>query len=872
MGWPIQRGDLLVSRLRRLGGDTSRREPPRSLCGTLATLVAAVARSHPPRRGGAACHCCRRRSAATPPARAAQRSAEPAWHRRQRRQRGAARALLRVAASAALLRNHHSAQRPMGGRGGGAGGGKGSGGAGSNWGGDVAGVLQLLHQQNKQQQQLLQAMRGNNGMAGGSGGGYAQRRSGKGARRGDGPHPPAPGDWSCRECGFSPNFQRRRRCYECGAARPETAARAGSLSSGPVGANGLRPQLAWGPGRTGGADTAPTRRVPGASLAAAAQEASASATLAASATPQPGTTPPTGSAARSTMVYNACSGKSDAKATAWGPPHVAGGGDRGHAAQAGGKAAASTDAEGFQMVRRRGPKGGRESAATHWNGGGPAAATHQGGVRDGGDARGAPARAGERTLAGDEDGDDGGDEEEEEEWREEDPAALRRRLDQEEANVKLLARGGMHPQHPAMAAAVATRDNAAAAWRAARKPHPVGKRMGWAQQKYDRAFGALERARDELAEFDDRIKAQREKIIEKVARAREKVGRLREELEELQEEAGAEVSSTRKGRGGEVLCARLADGMRGTVAPNVAALAAQLDEGSEAHRQICLLMGHLQGLQSELEAHAGGGQEDIDHHQSFNIAEGDTRSEEDWQWSETDEHGDGHGTASEDDAMGHPMDSAAPMPTWKPEGHGRWGKDGPRTSTRGPQAGKGVGSADGPTNAQGDGAAAEGRRDAPATGAHAGTHGTAACVRAESEAARDGEHAHQAAAAASGSTTSTHYAGKGRDTPNDDDARPNKSRRGQASEDSVDAMAAVQNTVRAVELQQSQRAAAEAGSFGTEAAVQAAAQVHAREVARITAAAIDQGVQPVTGEGEDLIMLGPQALAQWAEAYLRTTA
>jgi hypothetical protein len=43
-----------------------------------------------------------------------------------------------------------------------------------------------------------------------------------------------------------------------------------------------------------------------------------------------------------------------------------------------------------------------------------------------------------------------------------------------------------------------------------------------------------------------------------------------------------------------------------------------------------------------------------------------------------------------------------------------------------------------------------------------------------------------------------------------------------------------------------QKAAAEAGAYGSEAAVQAAAQLHAKEVARVTAMAINQGVQPIT--------------------------
>jgi hypothetical protein len=39
-------------------------------------------------------------------------------------------------------------------------------------------------------------------------------------------------------------------------------------------------------------------------------------------------------------------------------------------------------------------------------------------------------------------------------------------------------------------------------------------------------------------------------------------------------------------------------------------------------------------------------------------------------------------------------------------------------------------------------------------------------------------------------------------------------------------------------------------------------------VDRVTRAAIEQGVQPITDAGEELIVLGPQELEQWANAKL----
>ncbi len=96
-----------------------------------------------------------------------------------------------------------------------------------------------------------------------------------------------------------------------------------------------------------------------------------------------------------------------------------------------------------------------------------------------------------------------------------------------------------------------------------------------------------------------------------------------------------------------------------------------------------------------------------------------------------------------------------------------------------------------------------------------------------------------------------------------------KHRRGQAAEDTADAYGATQDTRRALQLRQQQQAAAAAGGFGTEAAVQMAAQLHAQHVAQIVNAAMAQGVQPLTPMGEELIMLGPQELAAWADENLK---
>ncbi len=258
---------------------------------TALASAAATGRSPPP---PSAARCAR----ALPCPVTAQRFREPAWHRRARRQRATARVLVRLDAARQLLARHHSGQRlpsssaaaMPGQRRGGAGGD--GGGTGS-----LAAQVQELQRIVGELQGTRRPPAGNGTEPGGRGGGGGGLRGGGGggqggARGGGGgggtaqprPAPGRPGDWTCVGCGFYPCFRRAAACIKCGARKPNggggadraalPAPRNQSAYSGPVGAGGSRPLL----GRRGQAptegrmgDTAPTYRVPGTSLAARAE-------------------------------------------------------------------------------------------------------------------------------------------------------------------------------------------------------------------------------------------------------------------------------------------------------------------------------------------------------------------------------------------------------------------------------------------------------------------------------------------------------------------------------------------------------------------------------------------------------------------------
>ncbi len=125
----------------------------------------------------------------------------------------------------------------------------------------------------------VQAGGGKGGGQAGSGGG------GKGGGRGGGIRG-RPGDWRCQSCEAYPCFARAQSCFACGATRsgsggggtggerggarrPVTRPMAAGDYLGPIGAGGARPLL----GRRGtDAAGCPTARVPGASAAAKAEE------------------------------------------------------------------------------------------------------------------------------------------------------------------------------------------------------------------------------------------------------------------------------------------------------------------------------------------------------------------------------------------------------------------------------------------------------------------------------------------------------------------------------------------------------------------------------------------------------------------------
>ncbi len=404
--------------------------------------------------------------------------------------------------------------------------------------------------------------RGKGGGKGGSGGREQERGRGGGADvRG------RPGDWACLACGAYPCFARTFACYKCRAprGRGEGADNAHKRSAGglareqrrtaylgPVGAGGSRPMLG------GLGDGCPSVRVPGASVAARSEE------------------------------------EGRRRRVAGTEPNDGGGG--GNRAAGGGAAAAAAPAAAPPVPTRN---SWAELAEEDEDDDGDGALACE--VDETGDG----ARGGGGGGLGDDDDvhgaeGDGSDGHERAGDAEEGPteADLKRSWMSHCAVVRKLEKEHPPVPHGVLAAVRGQRDEAERMWRAARTPHPLHKRMRWAEADL-RDAEAKERARrTELAEHLEQAARRTREIEDRLATDVARTARKRQALDALHEEGGVRGCPTAE------RAARIAiTGIGTDIAPSLMAIIDRLGDGDESVRQDLQLLstslGKLEGVLRE---------------------------------------------------------------------------------------------------------------------------------------------------------------------------------------------------------------------------------------------------------------------------------
>ncbi len=519
---------------------------------------------------------------------------------------------------AALERLVHSLRG--GGKGGGGGKGKGDGGsAGDAHGGGGKGG----------------SHRGNDG-AGAGGSGRARMR---------------PGDWVCGACGATPCFGRTTVCFRCGASRGGGGGRrlqrdgasgaGGGISRetsraeylGPVGAGGSRPLLGGRGGHQQPATpgngspspppvaTSPTYRIPGSSVAAKAEQR--------------------------------------------GRPHQGGRGAAGTSSAAVG-AATYADKVASPNSWAALPEEDDDEDDDAMEGVAPVEAG------DGLPPAAGRGEGGHGSARGDA---DGGDEDREQDQdapeQTADAAALRREWISHCAACRLLERDGRSVPSQLLAEAKAQRDEAERRWRAAKAPHPLHKRLRWAENELREAEGKERARRDELnthlKEAAERTREIEQRLEVDIART----ARKREALDMLHREGmvgGAQPSTANAAR-------VAAEGISSDVAPALLAaierLGTSLNEEQETARRELQLVAVSLGRVEEVLRRGVECTMASEGPELYDIGDGDIGTE-----PRDGDRRDGDNTSTDGGGGAHHPPAAAAVPRWVKAPNGPWRRGG----------------------------------------------------------------------------------------------------------------------------------------------------------------------------------------------------
>ncbi len=615
------------------------------------------------------------------------------------------------------------------------------------------------------------------------------------------------GDWTCRGCGFGPNFAFRSACFRCGGSHAAGGGgrqqqRVDGASRGPQGAGGSRPLLAvWAARDEAVREDKPTFRRPGSSVAAVEQHRAAAAASAAK------------------LVQQGSGGVADRSV------HGAGGGGcaRGQAGQA-----ANGGAPASRGCASADP-GDDAAQVTHgrrrWADDVPPCDRFD----DDSDGYADEDAAMDEEDVGDEDGED---------WSwdyEPTPERLKARWEQECRAVRALERAEAPGEETSAAlwAARRARDRAEEAWRNARTPKPVSVRMGFAQRKLDRAQRSLDKCREALAAHEEEAERRRCKLQEDIDAAEGRLALRQGQMDDLLREAGGMAAG---GEGSGTAAQGLATDARricDDLAKDLQAFIETLEEGTEARGRANIILSKF--------ATAAASEDQ----RRFCIASDDAASGDEMEVDGAARRGPGARGSTEGRAPRGP-------PTCKDGAHGRWDR-------RGAVGGR-IARDDGKPSAA-CGADGGGGTLATAEAASKDGHKAAGAAAAAACAARVGEEPRTGGAGAN-----TRAREGDDEQPSAKSHRGHDEEQPVAVEgtgdDAARALRLQQEQNAAIQAAQSANA-----TFGDAKSVQIAAQIYAQKVEQARGRAQSAGISP-TCNGRQLIELSPDELNAWIRDVL----
>ncbi len=384
------------------------------------------------------------------------------------------------------------------------------------------------------------------------------------------------------------------------------------------------------------------------------------------------------------------------------------------------------------------------------------------------------------------------------------------------------------------------RDEAERRWREAKAPAPLSKRLAWAEAKLQKAQSTLTRVCLQLDQFDEEMDRKRTEYLDRIGEAERWYKWRQEQLNSIHDEA-AGSSARGSGVAAENGSSEVRRRLRGQVLPEMQAILEAVQEGTDLHERLSLVVANLADAETRLSPSYNDDVAD-----RYDIGDGDT-VDEDWEADgpqEAEAMGAKGGDRRDDGPGG--QRNCTRTAEWKAEGAGRWSR-----------TGNAKGGKTQPRPAAGSGGAAQ--------ATNGSTIADEAVERANATREREGTK---------GGGTDTQEVDEGDDETTE---RSGKHRRRQTDAERDEDERKASDARRAQELQAQLQCASAAqqqsyqegmGGFGSEVAFSWAAQKFVLDVQRAQAQAGEMGVEPRAEDGRTLLELSPMELKQWTEQYL----
>ncbi len=196
---------------------------------------------------------------------------------------------------------------------------------------------------------------------------------------------------------------------------------------------------------------------------------------------------------------------------------------------------------------------------------------------------------------------------------------LREEWEKDKRTVEYLRKQGYEDGHPMLHGAEEQVERSYANWTRAKPAKAIGKRLGWAEEAYERAQRGLAKAEQRLEEFDRRMEEERRRLVEDIEDARARTRDREQKLAELSRQAATGYDGAGEAASEEVVWTAYRS-INDWVGPQLEETLSKLQAGSEQHAMVKGVLEAVVQLHGSLVQATGGSSAD-----HYDIADDDAR-------------------------------------------------------------------------------------------------------------------------------------------------------------------------------------------------------------------------------------------------------